>query len=130
MCEGEVVCDFLAKSIPDLIQVLRFEKCHGGPFLDPLLVEGMIVEGENRLHVLPLTMCGNNPRISFFLWTCDQLVDYTVSFCFSQGLACQGCLRLPVWLSGPDAVKPVLYSKMYVKDALYDVDDLGAHLER
>lgn len=88
LCEGEVVCDFLAESISDLIQVLHFEKRHGGPFLDPFFVEGMIVEWENRLHVLPLAMYGNDASVSFFLWTCDQMVDYTVPFSFCQRLVC------------------------------------------
>lgn len=118
MRKGEVKCNFLAKPIPDLIQVLHFEERHCGPFLNPFLVESMIVQWEQGLHVLPSTMYWGDASISFFHWARDQMVDCTVTFSFCQRLVCQGIVRFTIRLSGPYAVEPVLYSRSSVKDAL------------
>lgn len=71
---ARVAAYLFAEAIPDLVQVFDFQKGHGAPLLDPLLVEGMIVQREDGFNVLPLAFFGDDTRSTFVPWTGDEMM--------------------------------------------------------
>ena len=61
----------LSKAVPDLIQIFNLQESRRAPFLDPSLIESMIVQRKDRLNILPLTLfwCYTSP--TFVGWTGD-----------------------------------------------------------
>lgn len=64
----------LAKAVPDVVQVLSLEEVLRRPFLDPILVVGMVVQGKDRLDILPFALLGCDTSTTLRCRVCDELV--------------------------------------------------------
>ena len=108
--KGEVVADLFAKPVSDLIKVLGFEESHGAPFLDPFLVECMVVKGKDGLDVLPLTLHGDDASSSFFPRAGDEMMDDSKPLGFIQRLARQSVPGFAGGFGSSYTVEPVFDS--------------------
>lgn len=71
----------------------------------------MIVQGEDRLHVLPLTLFWCHTGSTFFGWTGNQMVYNPKTLGLCQVLAGYSILGLFGGLGGSYAMKPILDPK-------------------
>ena len=71
----------------------------------------MIVQGEDRFHVLPSTLFWCHTGSTFFCWTRNQMVYDTKTLGFCQVLAGYSVLGLFGRLGGSYAMKPILNPK-------------------
>lgn len=65
---------FFAKAIPYLVQILNLQESHSTPFLDPFLVERVVMQREDGLHILPLAFFWNDAGSAFVPRTGDEVV--------------------------------------------------------
>jgi hypothetical protein len=85
--EGSIVkAHLLSQAVPDIIQVFRCQEVLRCPLLDPVLVVGMIVQRKDGFNVLPLSLLGRYASPSFRRRVGYELVYYTQSLGFVEGL--------------------------------------------
>ena len=110
LSKGKVESNLLAQSVPDLVKILGLQKVFLGPSRDPLLVVGVVVQGEDGLDIFPLSILGSDASSTFFFGVGDHAVDDTVAFGFVKGFVFDGLLGLLGRCGCSDPVDPVLDS--------------------
>lgn len=93
----------LPKLVPNLIKIFFGEECLLTPISHPFPIRFIIMQGKDRLNVLPLPMLRCNVSTAFFLWKGDQLINNAETLCFRLGLGHTGSIGLLV----TDTIKPV-----------------------
>lgn len=84
--KGEVKGHVLAKLVTDLIEVGLVEEILLAPFLNPRLVEGVVVQGEDALNVLPRAVARHDTGTAVVLGLSDHEVNEARAFSLGDRL--------------------------------------------
>ncbi len=108
-CNSKRSTYLLAEPISDIIQIFWFEKPFRAPVFDPLLVEDMIMQRKNRLHIFPVSMLWSDARTSVLGIVRNQLIYNPQSLGFVQRIMLEGLSRLLLRKGSSNAVNPISY---------------------
>jgi hypothetical protein len=99
----------LGQAVADIVQIFRLKKVGRGPLLNPVLVVRMVVQGEDRLDALPLTLLGRDASTALVGRVCDQLVYDAESFSFVEGFCFESFTCLSRGCRCAHTVDPVVH---------------------
>ena len=108
--KGKVKGHTLAEPVADLVDILIVQVVLCAPLLNPLAVEGMVMQRKHRRNILPFSRLGCNSRAAFVAGVGDEEIGKSEALGFGHRLVFKVLGDVLVGGGDADAVEPVLDS--------------------